>query len=208
MELQVSISECDIDNLGRLRFRERIWIPAYEPLCTKLVQQTHDSTLTGHPGRDTTLSVLSRRFFWPGISQFVRKFCNNCDVCGGITTWRDKRWGLLKPLPIPSQVWREISMDFIVGLPPAQGTGETNCLVIVDRFSKGVMFEPVSDMSAEGTINTFIKWFYRLHGLPSTITSDRGTQWVNAFWKRVCQLLKIDQRLSTVYHPETNGSTE
>ena len=99
-------------------------------------------------------------------------------------------------------------MDFIIGLPPARGTGETNCLVIVDRFSKGVMFEPVSDMSAEGTANTFIKRFYRLHGLPSAITSDRGTQWVNAFWKRVCQLLKINRRLSTAYHPETDGSTE
>ena len=68
LKLQVSISECDIDNLGRLQYRERIWIPAYEPLCTKLVQQTHDSTLTGHPGRDIILAVLSQRFFWPGIS--------------------------------------------------------------------------------------------------------------------------------------------
>src|SRR6266480_2122984 len=208
LELHVSTAECDIDNLGRLRYRERIWIPAYEPLCTELTQRTHDSILTGHPGRDVTLATLSRRFFWPGISQFVRKFCNNCDVCGRTTVWRDKRWGLLKPLPIPNQVWREISMDFITGLPPAQGTGETNCLVIVDRFSKGVMFEPVSDMSAEGTANTFIKRFYQYHGLPSAITSDRGSQWVNAFWKRVCQLLKIERRLSTAYHPETDGSTE
>ena len=208
LELHVSIAECDIDNFGRLRYRERIWIPTYEPLRTELIQRTHDSTLTGHPGRDTTLATLSRRFFWPGISQNVRKFCNNCDVCGRVTTWRDKRWGLLKPLPIPSQLWREISMDFIVGLPPARNSGETVCLVIVDRFSKGVIFEPVSDMSAEGTANLFIKLFYRHHGFPSAITSDRGSQWVNAFWKRVCQLLKIERRLSTAYHPETDGSTE
>jgi hypothetical protein len=208
LKLLISIAECDIDPFGRLRYRERIWVPAYEPLRTELIQQTHDSTLTGHPGRDTTLTTLSRRFFWPGISQDVRKFCNNCDVCGRVTTWRDKRWGLLKPLPIPGQIWREISMDFITGLPPARGSGETTCLVIVDRFSKGVIFEPVSDMSAKGTANLFIKLFYRRHGLPSAITSDRGTQWVNAFWKRVCQLLKIERRLSTAYHPETDGSTE
>ena len=66
-------------------------------------------------------------------------------------------------------------MDFIVGLPPARGTGETNYLVIIDQFSKGVMFKPVSDMLAEGTANTFIKRFYRLHGLLSAITSDYGT---------------------------------
>jgi hypothetical protein len=208
LELHVSIAECDIDNLGRLRYRERIWIPAYEPLSTELMQQTHDSALTGHPGRDTTLATLSRRFFWPGISQDVRRFCNNCDVCGRTTVWRDKRWGLLKPLPIPNQVWREISMDFITGLPPARSSGESSCLVIVDRFSKGVMFEPVSDMSAEGTADVFIKSFYRHHGLPAAITSDRGSQWVNAFWKRVCQLVGIERRLSTAFHPETDGSTE
>jgi hypothetical protein len=206
--LHVSIAECDIDPSGKLRYRERIWVPAHEPLRTELIQQMHDSTLTGHPGRDTTLATLSRRFFWPGISQDVRKFCNNCDVCGRVTTWRDKRWGLLKPLPIPNRIWREISMDFIVGLPPARGSGATSCLVIVDRFSKGVIFEPVSDLSAKGTAELFIKLFYRHHGLPSAITSDRGSQWVNAFWKRVCQLLKIDRRLSTAYHPETDGSTE
>jgi hypothetical protein len=99
-------------------------------------------------------------------------------------------------------------MDFIVGLPPAHGSGATNCLVIVDRFSKGVIFEPVSDMSAEGTAKLFMKSFYRRHGLPSAITSDRGSQWVYAFWKRVCQLLNIDRRLSTAFHPETDGSTE
>jgi len=208
LDLHVSIAECDVDPFGKLRYRERIWIPDFEPLRTELMQRTHDSILTGHPGRDATLAILSRRFFWPGISQDVRKFTNNCHVCGRITTWRDKRWGLLKPLSVPNRMWREISMDHIIGLPPARGTKETNCLVIVDRFSKGVIFEPVSDMSAEGTAQLFIKAFYRYHGLPSAITSDRGSQWVNAFWKRVCQLLKIERRLSTAYHPETDGSTE
>ena len=51
-------------------------------------------------------------------------------------------------------------MDFITRLPLAQGTGETNYLVIINQFSKGVIFKPVSDMSVEGTANTFIKWFY------------------------------------------------
>src|SRR5579871_2735205 len=208
LELHVSIAECDIDEFGRLRYRERIWIPAYEPLRTGLIQQMHDSALTGHPGRDTTLATLSRRFYWPGISQDVRRFCNNCDVCGRTTVWRDKRWGLLKPLPIPSRVWREISMDFITGLPPARNSGATNCLVIVDRFSKGAIFEPVSDMTAERTAKVFIKSFYRRHGLPSAITSDRGPQWAKALWARVCELLKINRRLSTAFHPETDGSTE
>ncbi|KAM4059862.1 reverse transcriptase (RNA-dependent DNA polymerase) [Hirsutella rhossiliensis] len=67
-EKVVSISECSLDNRGLLCFRERVWIPGSEPLRTKIIQETHDSHITGHPGRDLTYSTLSRRFFWPGAA--------------------------------------------------------------------------------------------------------------------------------------------
>ncbi|KAM4064241.1 reverse transcriptase (RNA-dependent DNA polymerase) [Hirsutella rhossiliensis] len=92
-ELQkvVSISECSLDNRGLLCFRERVWIPGSEPLRTKIIQETHDSHITGHPGRDLTYSTLSRRFFWPGAASDVRRFVRNCEVCGRNTIWRIQR---------------------------------------------------------------------------------------------------------------------
>ena len=63
-------------------------------------------------------------------------------------------------------------MDFIIRLLPAQGTRETNYLVIINQFCKGVIFKLVSNMLAEETTNTFIKQFYQLHGLPLAIISD------------------------------------
>jgi transposase InsO family protein len=63
-------------------------------------------------------------------------------------------------------------------------------------------------MTAENTAITFLRHFCPHHGLPSAIVSDRGTQFVNALWKRICELLKIIRRLSTAWHPETDGSTE
>ncbi|KAI0992970.1 hypothetical protein K3495_g15214, partial [Podosphaera aphanis] len=54
LKLKVAISECDFDERGVLRFRKRIWIPNWEPLQTTLIQKTHDSHITGHPGRDST----------------------------------------------------------------------------------------------------------------------------------------------------------
>ncbi|KAM4065040.1 reverse transcriptase (RNA-dependent DNA polymerase) [Hirsutella rhossiliensis] len=71
-EKVVSISECSLDNRGLLCFRERVWIPGSEPLRTKIIQETHDSHITGHPGRDLTYSTLSRRFFWPGAASDKR----------------------------------------------------------------------------------------------------------------------------------------
>lgn len=206
LRLQVSISECDLDFLGRLRFRERLWIPSYEPLRTSIIQKVHDSSLSGHPGHEVTYSLISRRFFWPGCSSDTRRFVRNCTTCGRTAIWREKKRGLLKPLPIPSRLWREISMDFITDLPESEGY--TNLLVITDRLSKGVILIPIGEMTAENTAITFLRHFCPHHGLPSAIVSDRGTQFVNALWKRICELLKIIRRLSTAWHPETDGSTE
>lgn len=97
-------------------------------------------------------------------------------------------------------------MDFVTGLP--RSTGFTNLLVITDRLSKGIMLEPCAEMDAETLAKIFIRNFVRQHGIPSAITSDRGTQFVSEFWSNVCQMLHITRRLSTAYHPETDGSTE
>lgn len=203
--IKVSISECSLEG-GELMFRGRKWVPDYESLRTKLIQDTHDSIMTGHPGREATSAIMMRQFFWPNMLQDIRRFVRNCDVCCRNKAWRDRKHGFLKPLPIPSRIWKEISIDFVVGLPVSQG--RTNLMVITDRLSKGVILEAMEDITAEAVAAVFLRTFYRQHGLPSAIVSDRGTQFVGALWARVCQLLGIVRRLSTAFHPETDGSTE
>ncbi|KAI0991197.1 hypothetical protein K3495_g16990, partial [Podosphaera aphanis] len=78
-DIKISLAECKFDARGALTFRDRVWIPNYEPLKTSLIQKSHDSHVTGHPGRDSTLAIINRNFFWPGMSRDVRKFCKNCD---------------------------------------------------------------------------------------------------------------------------------
>ena len=207
LKLNLSISECDIHE-GTLRYRERVWLPNYEPLTTKVIQTIHDSVLSGHPGRDVTSALVSRQFYWPYFGQDIRQFVKNCGTCGRTTIWRDKKRGLLKPLPIPERTWQEISMDHITDLPESKGC--KNILVITDRLGKGTILLPISldGFTAKGTAEFFLEHYVRHHWLPKGIVSDRGTQWVNAFWKHVCQRLGITRRLSTAYHPETDGSTE
>lgn len=205
---RVQISECSIGSDGLLRFRERVWVPAFEPLRTRLIQISHDSTLTGHPGRDETFRVVSRSWFWPDMLSDVRRFVRNCDICGDATIWRHKKQGLLKPLPVPDRIWNEITIDFISGLPLSNGC--TTIQVITDRLSKAKSYEAVKEgeLTAEATASRFVERHVRYHGFPQGIVSDRGVQWVNAFWKRVCELIGIKRRLSTAYHPETDGATE
>lgn len=203
--VKVSMSECQIEN-DEVLFKGRRWVPNHEPLRTRLIQDTHDSPLTGHPGKEATYAILARSCFWPNMSSDIRRFVRNCFACRSSNAWRDRRQGLLKPLPVPERMWREISMDFVTGLPRSNGC--TNLLVFTDRLSKGVMLEPCSEMDAATLARIFVRHFVRQHGIPSAITSDRGSQFVSEFWGCVCQLLKITRRLSTAYHPETDGSTE
>jgi transposase InsO family protein len=97
-------------------------------------------------------------------------------------------------------------MDFVTDLPPCDG--RTNLLVITDRLSKGVILELMAEITVEVVAEVFLYTFYRRHGIPVCIVSDRGTQFVSTMWTRICQLLGIVRRLSTVYYPQIDGSTE
>ena len=68
--------------------------------------------------------------------------------------------------------------------------------------------EPCDSMDAEAVSKIFIRRFYRQHGLPTAIISDRGRQFVSILWKRICKILGIERKLSTAYHPQIDGATE
>jgi hypothetical protein len=206
LEVKVSINECALSQEGELLFRGRRWVPESEELRTRLIQEMHDSTLGGHPGREGTIALMVRQFHWPKMMSYIRRFVRNCDTCSRNKAWRDKYRGFLKPLPIPSQIWREISIDFIIKLPLNNSC--INLMIITNRLNKGVILEGLKEITAEAVAECFVRCFYRYHGFPKAIVSDRGVQFVGDMWTRVCRLLRVVRRISTAFHPETDGSTE
>ena len=152
-------------------------MPGDEKLRTRIIGEVHDSLSAGHPGREITYKMVARDFFWPGMSDNIRRYVRNCDVCGRIKPWREGTQGFLKPLPIPDQIWKEISMDFIEGLPTSEGM---SCLmVVIDRLSKGAIFIPLPDIKIETVVRAFLSQVVAYHWLPNAITSDRGSQFVS-----------------------------
>jgi hypothetical protein len=93
-----------------------------------------------------------------------------------------------------------------VELPESEGC--TNLLVIVDRLGKGVELVPLKDITSESLARAMIDRVIGYHGLPRAITSDRGTQIIAGIWNEICRIMNIEQRRSTAFHPETDGSTE
>lgn len=69
--VKISMSECKVEN-DEVLFKGRRWVPSFEPLKTWLIQDVHDSPLTGHPGKEATYSILARTLFWPNMSNDIR----------------------------------------------------------------------------------------------------------------------------------------
>jgi transposase InsO family protein len=202
------VADCSINAHGRLMFRERLWLPCWEPLTTTVIQIAHDSPLGGHPGKNTLFNILKRDYHWEGMSQDIRRFTHNCNQCWGGHNSRRRRQGLLRPLPIPDRFWQQISIDFMTNLPAENSQAPRFLMVITDRLSKYVQLEAMTSMTAEACATRFRDVWWRFRGFPSQIISDRGSDWVGQFWSTLCKEVGVEQLLSTAHHPQTDGSTE
>ena len=202
----VEIADCAATN-DELMFRGRIWVPQNERLRTKILEAHHDGLEVGHPGRDGMYASRSQKYFWPGLQEDVRRYIRNCDICGRNRTRRE-RMGLLLPLPIPETPWAHIAMDYAVQLPKSKSNGTRNILIVVDRLTKEVELIPTATVEASSLAQSFLKRIIARHGYPQSIISDRGAQFTSSFWREICRQTGITLRLSTAYHPQTDGQSE
>jgi hypothetical protein len=136
---RLSLVDCRLQD-GKLYYQDRLYIPDNDDLRLRLLQTHHEAEVAGHPGRDKTFELLTRKFFWPTLRKDVERFVANCHTCRRIKPRRHAPHGTLLPLPVPDQPWRDISMDFVVGLPECQGFNAI--WNVVDRLTKQRHFVP------------------------------------------------------------------
>ena len=117
-------------------------VPKDRELRNRLMDEAHLSKLSIHPGSTKMYQDLRPRFWWTKMKKEIATYIARCDTCCRVKAIHLKPAGMLQPLSILDWKWKEISMDFITGLPTTP-KGNDSIWVIVDRLTKSAHFIPV-----------------------------------------------------------------
>jgi hypothetical protein len=190
-----------------LWFKERLVVPRREALQKKIVDEAHTLRYSIHPGSTKMYHDLRQQFWWIRMKHETTRYVSECGTCRKVKADYMKPGGLLQPLSILEWKWDDISMDFIVGLPLTARKFDS-IWVIVDRLSKYAHFILVNtNYKVQKYAEIYIAHVLYLHGVPKTIISYRGSQFVTRFWKQLHVSLGTHLIHSLAYHPQTDGQT-
>jgi hypothetical protein len=164
-------------------FGKRLVVPVNPEIKKTIFDEAHMSKFSIHPSSTKMYQDLKRNFWWSNIKVDIAKYVAECDTCHQMKASHLKSAGVLQPLSIPMWKWDDINMDFIVGLP-LTARKKDSIWVIVDRLTKTAHFIAVhTTYSVQQYAELYMDQIVRLHGIPKTIISDRGTQFVARFWE-------------------------
>ena len=172
---------------------------------------SHAHSILAHLGSQKTIAYLRDQVWWKDMNRDITKFCETCTVCKRSKPDNQRPFGLLNPLSVPSRPWESVGIDFVGPLPLSKNrNGEYDMIaVVIDRLTSMVHLVPCrQDYKAREMAELVFAEVYRLHGLPKSIVSDRDTLFTSGFWTHLHKLIGVELKMSSAYHPQTDGATE
>lgn len=200
----------DVEGQELMLYKDRIYVPDNAELRRKIVHRYHDTEAAGHPGMLGTLELLRRDYYWPGMTNFVKEYVKGCAVCQQYKINRRPTNPPLNPIAAPESTrpFSQCSMDLITDLPVSNGYD--SIFVFVDHgLTKGVVLTPChKTITADGIADILFDKILVRYGRPDSIISDRGPQFVSKAFQDCLDRLGVKSKLSTAYHPQSDGGTE
>jgi len=185
----------------------KVYVPKDEELRVEIIQLHHNVPAVGHRGRWKTVELVTRNYWWPGVTRDVGKYVEGCDLCQRMKNRTEEPVGKLKLSEVPQKMWTHLMVDFITKLLVV--AGKDAILVVCNRLSKMTHFVATTEgTSAEGLARLFWDNVWKLHGLPESVVLDRGPQFAAELTKELNRMLGIRTKLSTAFHPQTDEQTE
>jgi len=197
----------DMDQ-GMVYRKGLLWVPNEINIIKTILESEHDTKVAGHMGQDKTIELIRRNFWGPKMDEQIIDFVRSCTECQKDKAARHQPYGMLQPLELAYSPWQSIAMDFITDLPLSDDCDQL--WVVIDRFTKMAHFVPLKKegKTTGDLVKIFAREIWRHHGLPTDIVSDRDSRFTSGVWKEFLQLLGIRPRMSTAFHPQTDGQTK
>ena len=194
-----------------LRYNEKAYVP--ETCIRDIIGDHHDDPLHGHPGVAKTMELIGREYAAPGMRASVEQYIKECIQCQQNKSARHTKYGQIQFAPVPSTPWDDVTMDFVVKLPkskdPATQDVFDSIMVIVDKLTKYAIMVPFKESyKADQLAFVLLDRLIRDHGIPRSITSDRDKLFTSNYWRTLVASIGTKLRMSTAYHPQTDGQTE
>jgi len=177
-----------------------------DSLKEKAVSLNHDLPSAAHQGIARTKAKMKEKFFWYGMSEFVKNFVISCDKCS--QNKKSARHGRCPMTEYHAGAPMErVHIDFLGPLPETP-RGNQHILVMVDQFTKWVECVPLPSQTAEVTAQAAVNEFFSRFGYPLQLHSDQGRNFEGKLFTALCKALEIHKTRSTPYRPSSNGQVE
>jgi len=193
---------------GELVLKEgKVYVLKDEELRIEIIWWHHNILAVGYGGKWKTAELVTRNYWWPGVTRDVGRYVEGCDLCQRMKNRTEEVAEKLKLSEVPRKPWIHLTVDLITKLPVV--AEKDAILVVCDRLSKMTHFiAATEETSVKGLARLFRDNVWKLHRLPKSVVSDRRPQFVVGLTKELNWMLGIETKLSTVFHPQTDEQTE
>ena len=158
-----------------------------------------------HPGHRTTRQLITSRYVWPSMNKDIAAWCRSCIACQQTKVHRHTTTPLAK-FRKPDARFSHVHIDIVGPLPPSNEF--SYLLTMVDRFTRWPEAIPIPDITAETVARHFVSSWVSRYGVPTLLTTDRGSQFESSLWSSLMSLLGTSRIRTTAYHPAANGLVE
>jgi hypothetical protein len=191
-----------------LYYECRLCIPDDLQLKKLILEVEHNSKMAGHMGHDKTIELVRLKLFYLEMEKFIEDDVCSCPECQKNKAAQHAHYGLLQPQEMAYCKWHSISMDFIIELPVSNGCPSVK--VFLKQFMKIAHFIPLNDGEKKDMdlVKIFLKEVWRFNGLPLNMVSDQNSRVTSAFSSSLVKACDIRLKISSPFHPQTDGLTK
>jgi hypothetical protein len=173
----------------------------------KIIEEFHLSPLGGHQGISRTIKRIKLHHTWKGLKKDVIEFIKKCISCQINKSSNHKTQQLMVVTSTANKPFEKIFLD-IIGPLETSTEGNTYILTMQDDLTKFSSAVQLVDHTANSIAKAFVENFVCLHGIPESIVTDQGQDFLSKIFTACCKLLQIDKIKTTAYHPQSNGALE